>query len=67
MIKSLLLPNCSIISMSFMDSVVILQRSLTNENINVIRLCYSRRCLLCSSIVMCKILMIVITFFEYMC
>ena len=38
MIKSLLVPNDSTSSTSFMDSVVILYRTLTNDYINVVKL-----------------------------
>ena len=37
-IKLLLVPDCSASSTSFMDSVVILYRPLTNEYINAVRL-----------------------------
>ena len=41
-IKLLLAPDCSASSTSFMDSLVILKRPLTNEYINAVRLFYRR-------------------------
>ena len=59
MIKSLLASNCSTLCKSFMDSVVILWRPLTNEYTNAVRL-------FCRGIYklhfMYKILMVVVTF-----
>ena len=60
-IRLLLMPNRSISSKSFMDSVVILYKPLTDEYINAVRLFCGG---FTSSVVMCKILMVVIAFFD---
>ena len=66
MIKLLFMPNCSPSTTSFMDSVVILQRPLTNEYNNVVRLFCKSDWSVYKPVVMCKILMAVVVAFLCM-